>query len=69
MSKLETFISKVNLDLVKSDFDIVEEKFLKILSILVIIRFELLLKFKKIFLDYRDENKRLDRTNKSLSIS
>lgn len=66
--KLETFVSEVGLSLAKSDFGIVEGKFLKILSILIIIRFESLSKFKKIFLDHRDENERLDRTNKSLSL-
>ena len=67
--KLEIFAKAVGLALAKSEFDIVEGKFLKILSILVMIRSESLPKFKRNFLDHRDGNGRLDRTDESLPIS
>ena len=67
--KLETFAKAVGLGLAKSEFDIVEGKFLKMLSILVMIRSESLPQFKKNFLDHRDGNGRLDRTDESLPIS
>ena len=67
--KLETFANRVGLCLAQSEFGIVEGRFLKMLSILVMIRSESLPKFKKNFLDHRDGNGRLDRTDESLPIS
>ena len=67
--KLETFAKGVGLGLAKSEFGIVEGKFLKMLSILVMIEYESWPKFKKNFLDHKDGDGRLDRTDESLPIS
>ena len=67
--KLETFAKGVGLNLTKSELGIVEGKFLKMLSIFVLIGSESLPKFKKNFLNHKDGNGRLDRTDECLPIS